>query len=1087
MGLGAGAGAQIVLTENPAVLDNEDVIDPGPGAEAAGVVVVGDEEGTDLDIVNSGIIRGRGNAGAGSEAAGDGIRFERERVDGSLMNPSTASFTGTVTNTGTITSEGANGTVAGVRFVNGVSFNGTFNNSGAIRGTQNGVYFGNPVNGVGGDHTGGVFNNLTGGVITSDSRAFNIDGFGLTVNNAGDIVGTGNQRNGTVYVDGTADDYTFNNLLGGLIDAGAGNTGSGFGVEIGGAVDGANTFTLVNDGVIRGRGNADAATNAAGDGVRIGNVGNTGIAEVSAVNNGTITSEGANGTVAGVRFVNGVSFSGTFDNAGAIRGTQNGVYFGNPVDGVGADHSNGVFNNLAGGVITSDSRAFNIDGFGLTVNNAGNIVGTGNQRNGTVYVDGTADDYTFNNVAGGLIDAGAGNTGSGFGVEIGGAVDGANTFSLSNTGIIRGRGDAAAGTNAAGDGVRIGNVGNTGIAEVSAVNNGTITSEGANGTVAGVRFVNGVSFSGTFDNAGAIRGTQNGVYFGNPVDGVGADHSNGVFNNLAGGVITSDSRAFNIDGFGLTVNNAGNIVGTGNQRNGTVYVDGTADDYTFNNVAGGLIDAGAGNTGSGFGVEIGGAVDGANTFSLSNTGIIRGRGDAAAGTNAAGDGVRIGNVGNTGVAEVAIVNDGLITSEGANGSVAGVRFVNGVSFSGTFDNAGIIRGTQNGVYFGNPVDGVGADHSNGVFNNLAGGLITSDSRAFNIDGDGLTLNNAGVIAGTGDQRNGTIYSDATSDNYTINNLETGVIDARVGGNGSGVSLQSGDVDGDSVSFTLNNAGRISGRGSELTPAGVRVFEGAADVVVNGEITNSGVIDSETSAAILIQNVDYQGTINNSGTLSGAASVDASTALGAVTFSQESGTLQGDFIGSAFTDTITLSGLGNTIDGSILGGVDTSIAAGASARFIGDRDLEGNLTTAGAVALDSLAVDGDVTVSGGSLAFDFFGDALGEFDLLSLTGDLSGDAPFTLELDFSDEFSFDEDTRIDFVTVGGDNTLDFALANVIISGAFDNVFVGIDNLSGNIFAQISALAAPEIPLPAAAPLFLSALVGGRLLQRRRKKA
>ncbi|MEO0613668.1 MAG: hypothetical protein AAFY83_10170, partial [Pseudomonadota bacterium] len=254
VGAAQGAEAQTVITTNPAVLNNTVTIDAGAGNEAPGVVVIGEAGGTVLDIFNSGTIQGRGNAPAGASAAGDGIRLERERLDGSLMSPSTALFTGSITNTGTIASEGANGTVGGFRAVNGVSFQGTLTNSGTISGVQNGVYFGNPTPAGGGDHTGGVVENLAGGVISSDSRAFNIDGLGLTVNNAGSILGTANQRNGTVYADGTGDNYTFNNLAGGIIDAGAGNEGSGFGVEIGGAADGANTFTLVNAGTIQGRG-----------------------------------------------------------------------------------------------------------------------------------------------------------------------------------------------------------------------------------------------------------------------------------------------------------------------------------------------------------------------------------------------------------------------------------------------------------------------------------------------------------------------------------------------------------------------------------------------------------------------------------------------------------------------------------------------------------------------------------------------------------------------------------------------------------------------------------------------------------------
>ena len=118
--------------------------------------------------------------------------MERERVNGALDGTTTGLFTGTITNSGRIVSEGdddgvTNGTVAGFRTVNGVSFQGTLNNEagGEIFGAQNGVYFGNATPAGGGDHTGGVLNNA--GTIQSNSRALNIDGTGLVVNNSGSI------------------------------------------------------------------------------------------------------------------------------------------------------------------------------------------------------------------------------------------------------------------------------------------------------------------------------------------------------------------------------------------------------------------------------------------------------------------------------------------------------------------------------------------------------------------------------------------------------------------------------------------------------------------------------------------------------------------------------------------------------------------------------------------------------------------------------------------------------------------------------------------------------------------------------------
>ncbi|MEO0420552.1 MAG: autotransporter domain-containing protein, partial [Pseudomonadota bacterium] len=301
--------------------------------------------GSAFDIVNAGTIQGRGNASAGATTAGDGLRFERTRVDGALEGSTDGLFVGNITNSGTIASEAANGTAGGVRFVNGVSFQGVLDNSGTITGVQNGLYFGNPTPAGGGDFSQAIVNNS--GTISSGSRALNIDGIGLTVNNlaGGQILGTGNQRNGTVYADGTADAFTFTNA--GTVDAGAGNQGSGFGAEIGGAADGANTFSLTNSGTIQGRGQAGPMDSQAGDGVRIGNAGNTGTFDGVITNSGLINSESTQGPVAGLRVVNGVDFTGELTNSGTISGGNQGLYLG------AGDHSDAVITNsgtLAGGV-----------------------------------------------------------------------------------------------------------------------------------------------------------------------------------------------------------------------------------------------------------------------------------------------------------------------------------------------------------------------------------------------------------------------------------------------------------------------------------------------------------------------------------------------------------------------------------------------------------------------------------------------------------------------------------------------------------------------------------------------------------------
>ena len=931
-------------------------IDAGAGNEGAGFSTELSEAGNNFTIDNDGTIQGRGNAGAGLATAGDGIRLERTRVAGALDGTTTGLFTGTITNSGTISSEGANGTVAGFRAVNGVSFQGTLTNEagGVISGVQNGVYFGNPTPAGGGDHTGGVVNNA--GTISSDSRALNIDGTGLVVNNSGSIIGTGNQRNGTAYADSTAQNFTLNNQTGGVIDAGAGNEGAGFSTELSEA---GNNFTIDNDGTIAGRGNAGAGLATAGDGIRLERTRvagaldgtTTGLFTGTINNSGTISSEGANGTVGGFRAVNGVSFQGTLNNeaGGTISGTQNGVYFGNAVPAGGADHTGGVVNNA--GTISSDSRALNIDGTGLVVNNSGSIIGTGNQRNGTAYADSTAQNFTLNNQTSGVIDAGAGNEGAGFSTELSEA---GNNFTIDNDGTIAGRGNAGAGLATAGDGIRLERTRvagaldgtTTGLFTGTINNSGTISSEGANGTVGGFRAVNGVSFQGTLNNeaGGTISGTQNGVYFGNAVPAGGADHTGGVVNNA--GTISSDSRALNIDGTGLVVNNSGSIIGTGNQRNGTAYADSTAQNFTLNNQTGGVIDAGAGNEGAGFSTELSEA---GNNFTITNAGTIAGRGNAGAGLATAGDGIRLERtrVGGaldgttTGLFTGTITNSGTISSEGANGTVAGFRTVNGVSFQGTLNNeeGGVISGEQNGVYFGNAVPAGGADHTGGVVNNS--GTISSGSRALNIDGNGLTINNSGSILGTGNQRNGTVYQDGTGDNATINNLASGVIDAGAGNIGSGISIQVGTTDGDSRTGSITNAGTINGRGDALpsgAAAAIRLFNGAGTGTVsyNGDISNSGTVSAEQAPAILIEDgVAFTGTLSNSGQINSASGVaiDVSATTNGVTIEQNTGDINGDILLGQGNDTVNV--FGGTIGGQVLGqgsGV-VNVNVGLGNRFV----------------------------------------------------------------------------------------------------------------------------------------------------------
>lgn len=826
--------------------------------------------------------------------------------------------------------DGNGAAAAGIEVVDGA--NADIRNFGSIAGEQNGVEFT-------GANSSGTLDNFSGGVISSDSRAVEIEGEGISVRNFGDIVGTGDQRNGTIYTNETAEDVSISNFSGGTVDAGAENSGAGISLQVGDVIGDVVSNTIFNGfgATIQGRGQEAANTGGAGDGIRINNGAEGTVSDTDIVNSGLISSESNQGTAGGIRIADGVAAEGRILNTetGVIEGVRNGLYIGE------GQHDLDVLNF---GTIQSGSRAVNIDGTGVDLVNGGDILGTGDQRNGTVYADSTADDFSVRNIVSGTIDAGEGNLGSGFGAEIGDAHDGANTFTLDNSGTIQGRGNAAAGGNLAGDGVRIGNVGNVGTTDATIVNTGEILSEGANGTVAGIRVVNGVNFQGELSNAGVIEGVQNGLYFGT------GDHSGSRIVNEEAGLIASGSRALNIDGIGLNIENAGTIAGLGDQRNGTVYADSTAQDFVFTNLETGLVDVGLGNNGAGFSAEL--SAEG-NNFTINNDGVILGDSVESAGSSLAGDGIRFERERVNGVldgtttglftGDINIGETGAVVSVGGGGTTAGIRFVNGVSFSGTINNDGLIGGVSNGLYFGNATPAGGGDFTGAVVNN--NGSIESESRALNIDGTGLTVNNFGSILGTGDQRNGTVYSDGTADNYTFNNF--GLVDAGLGNNGSAVSLQTGDVDGDVVSALIVNEedGVFQGRGDAVegntVGDGLRLFSNQEDANFAGLVQNNGLIagseESDAAAGIRIDGgLNLLGAIINEGEITGIVNAIDAREAGDVTFvNDDEGVVNGNVLLGAGDDIVVDLG---QINGVVDGGAGNDFLLGGN----GDNVLVGGL-------------------------------------------------------------------------------------------------------------------------------------------------
>lgn len=505
---------------------------------------------------------------------------------------------------------------------------------------------------------------------------------------------------------------------------------------------------------------------------------------------------------------------------------------------------------------------------------------------------------------------------------------------------------------------------------------------------------NGVEIS----NSGDISGAFNGI---------SSSGDSFTLRNTSNGVISSDSRAVDLtDGDNLTVVNSGSILGTGNQRNGTLYVDGTVDNLNLSNLSGGTIDAGAGNIGDGFSVQVGDA--GGDFFNesinVTNRGTIAGRGQAefAPGegrlTANGSSGVRFFNGSGTEQANISgeFINTGSITSEVNVGFLGGFVVEDGVGYQGTIRNSGLISGPRNGLYIGN------AEHQLTI-ENEGNGRIESGSRALNLDGDNVTVNNRGSIVGTGDQRNGTLYVDGTGDNIAINNLGTGVIDAGGGNSGSGVSIQVGTAGGLSdgsddteTSVDVVNNGLIQGRGTENVPAGLRLFVGSGleASTFTGDITNrgNGVIASEGDAGILIESgITFNGQITNEGTITGGngLAINAAGAFGNIDVIN-SGNLEGAVILGEGNDTL----LNNSSDNlNITGGGGNDILTGGSGVNTYDFALNSGQDT-----ITDFQISQDILDLG-----DFFDD---ENQALGVTTQLGNDA---------------------FIDLGNDNSI--TLANI----------------------------------------------------------
>jgi len=205
-----------------------------------------------------------------------------------------------------------------------------------------------------------------------------------------------------------------------------------------------------------------------------------------------------------------------------------------------------------------------------------------------------------------------------------------------------------------------------------------------------------------------------------------------------------------------------------------------------------------------------------------------------------------------------VINDGdnVTVTSGTNGE----NIASGIGIVSVVDGAPVVAVANNNVTLDN--DGtlrttgvtqtvqVNQGTTGATINNGATGVLEGDSRVVNFDGTDATLNNTGIIRGTGSQRNGAVYGNRTSNNITINNSATGRIDA--GTEGAAIAIEVGGG-GMPRGGSIVNAGIVQGRG-QAAPTGGTAGDGlrffgpglAPEYVYSGDITNSGTFASESA-------------------------------------------------------------------------------------------------------------------------------------------------------------------------------------------------------------------------------------------------
>jgi hypothetical protein len=773
----------------------------------------------------------------------------------------------------------------------------TIQNGGGITATAGAAIF---FQGAASSAISGYIRNISGGAIAGASDGLKVLGATVTIVNSGAITGS---NVAGIYISGAA-----SSTISGYIANVSGGTivGSDDGIEVKGA-----DATIVNSGGVTG-------TGTAGAGIYLGS------AASSAVS-GYIRNA-ATGTVTGYRGVYAYRATATIINAGHIAGTEGaGIY----LKDAPSSAISGYIHNASGGTITGATDGIQFVGATATIVNSGRITGTGVNDSG-IYLLGAAS-----SAISGYIGNASGGTITGFnGVYVSGA-----TATIRNAGGI---GGSVFGVDLAG-------------AASSAVSG--YISNAAGGRITGAVYaVNVQGVTATIKNAGTIAGS---LFYGIELEAADSSAISGYIGNAAGATITARRVGIEAQGVTATIVNSGTIAATGTSvADAGVYLGGAASSV----VTGYITNATTGLISGLTGIRVEGA-----SASVINAGVIHGTGAAGIYLSGATTSAVSGYIGNLSGGTIAgatygirvagatatIINSGGITgtsesgiyltparfsqvsgyvSNAATGTIAGN--LDGIAADGiqvSITNAGLITGTAwSGIYLGS----ASSSTVTGDINNMSGGTITGGG-GISVDGIGVSIHNAGVIAGT--VENAIALGGAASSSVAgyVSNAATG----SIGGAGGGVAAVGIDV-------TIRNAGSITaavGNGIELFSAISSAVSGyvsntsggyiggAQGIYVDGvgaTIINAGYINTtEPEAGIKLQASDdssVSGYVSNAatGTIAGLYGIQAAGVTATI---RNAGTIAGfEGIYLSGSPSSAVSGYIGNISGGIISGYATGI-------------------------------------------------------------------------------------------------------------------------------------------------------------------